>query len=92
MKENKRPYGVTQEILYTLCMLAWKLCSEYLPKFTSLKAFYTEAFIADAQQAVRDAKQLPTSNQTKTFCKNARINYPLLPGRCCLAGRCLKGI
>ena len=91
MKENKRPYGVTQEILYTLCMLAWKLCSEYLPKFTSLKAFYTEAFIADAQQAVRDAKQLPTSNQTKTFCKNARIKLSASTRQMLLSWKMLKG-
>jgi len=73
MKKVKRMYGIPQEILYTVCLAAWKLCSENLQKFSALKAFYTEAFIATAVQAVRDARQLPESRETIAARTVARI-------------------
>jgi hypothetical protein len=74
MKTFKKHYSIPQEILYTICVAAWKLCSRNLAKFTTLKAFYTEAFIADAVQGIQDAKKLPESVQTISARKEARIN------------------
>lgn len=74
MKTVKKTYSTTQEILYTVCLAAWKLCSDNLAKFTALKAFYTEPFVTNAVQAVNDAKQLPESRVTIAGRKEARIN------------------
>ena len=74
MKSNNNAYSTSQEILYTVCTAAWNMCSNHLQKFAALKAFYTEAFIADLLQAVQDAKDLPESRQTIGGCKEARIN------------------
>lgn len=74
MKSNNNAYSTSQEILYTVCTVAWNLCKDHLQKFAALKPFYTEAFIADALQAVKDAKDLPESRQTIAGCKLARIN------------------
>ena len=74
MKSKKTQYGIPQEILYTVCLAAWKLCGQNLAKFSALKAFYTEAFVANALQAVKDAKQLPESLTTLAARKEARIN------------------
>lgn len=74
MKKNKKNYGVPQEILYTVCVAAWKLCDQNLSSFTALKAFYSETFVANALQAVKDAKQLPESLTTISARKEARIN------------------
>ncbi|MGH2647671.1 MAG: carboxypeptidase regulatory-like domain-containing protein [Ginsengibacter sp.] len=74
MKQQKVNYGVPQEILYSVCLAAWNLCSQYLDQFTALKAYYTGAFVTDALQAVQDAKQLPESRQTVAYRKEARIN------------------
>ena len=67
-------YTISQEILYTVCFTAWNLCRQNLPKFTSLKALYTQAFITGALEAVQAAKQLPESLQTIAWRKEARIN------------------
>ena len=74
MREIKRMWGIPQEILYTICVAAWNMCSQNLLKFSSHSPLYTEAFIADALQAVQDAKQLPESRQTIAFRKEARVN------------------
>lgn len=74
MKTTKRTYSTPQEILYTVCLAAWNLCSQYLRKFTDLSPFYTEAFIADSVQAVQDAKNIPASRQTIAYRKEALIN------------------
>lgn len=74
MKTNKQKFGIPQEILYTVCQAAWKLCSQNLEKFTNLKSFYTEVFVADAKQKVQDAKNLPDIIQTTEARKEARIN------------------
>jgi hypothetical protein len=74
MKNFKTIYGIPQEILYTVCIAAWKLCSANLTKFTALKAFYTEAFVTNALTAVRAAKDLPEIRQTIAARKEARIN------------------
>jgi len=74
MKNIQKNYGIPQEILYTVCVAAWKLCRQNLPSFTTLKAFYTEAFVASALQAVKDAKKLPESLTTISARKEARIN------------------
>lgn len=73
MKNFKRTYGIPQEILYTVCQAAWNLCGQNLQKFTNLKAFYTETFVANAKQMVLDAKNLPDIIQTIAFRKEARI-------------------
>ena len=77
MKNFKRTYGIPQEILYTVCQAAWNLCSQNLQRFTNLKAFYTEAFVTNALQAVQDAKNLPDVIQTTAVRKEARINLSL---------------
>jgi len=74
MKKNKKNYGIPQEILYTVCVAAWKLCGQNLPSFTALKAFYSETFVANALQAVNDAKQLPEILTTISARKVARIH------------------
>src|SRR5665213_3436532 len=74
MKTNKKNYGIPQEILYTVCVAAWKLCSQNLSRFTALKAFYSESIVANALQAVKDAKKLPESLTTISARKEARIN------------------
>lgn len=74
MNKIQNNYGTPQEILYSVCLAAWNLCSQNLAKFTELKAFYNEAFIAAALQAVQDAKDLPQSRQTVAARKEARIN------------------
>ncbi|KAA9036504.1 carboxypeptidase regulatory-like domain-containing protein [Ginsengibacter hankyongi] len=74
MKTSKNNYSAPQEILYSVCNAAWYLCSQYLTRFTALNAFYTEAFVANALQAVQDAKALPDSRQTLAARKEARIN------------------
>ena len=73
MKQIKVKYGVSQEILYTICKTAWDLCSSYLTQFTNLKAYYTADFITASKQAVDDAKALPSTVQTVTDRKAARI-------------------
>ena len=74
IKIKKNSYSIPQEILYTVCLVAWNLCSQNLQKFSNLKSFYTKAFIAAAVKAVQVAKQLPESRQTIADCKEARIN------------------
>jgi hypothetical protein len=74
MKRTKSNNGVPQEILYSVCLAAWNLCSQNLAKFTALKAFYTEAFIDQALAAVQAAKDLPQIVQTLAYRKEARIN------------------
>ncbi len=74
MKETKSQYSTPQEILYSVCLAAWNLCSDNIKRFTALKAFYTEVFIANAMAAVQAAKQLPESRQTLAARKEARIN------------------
>jgi hypothetical protein len=74
MKTFKKDYSIPQEILYTICIAAWKLCSQNLAKFMALKAFYTEAFIADAVLAIQNAKKLPETVETISARKEARIN------------------
>ena len=74
MNKTKNNYGVPQEILYSVCLAAWNLCSQNLAKFTALKAFYTEAFITEALAAVQTAKDLPQIVQTLAYRKEARIN------------------
>ncbi len=74
MSQTKKTYGTPQEILYSVCLAAWNLCSQSLQKFTDLKAFYTAVFITDAVQAVEAAKALPESRVTISYRKEARIN------------------
>jgi hypothetical protein len=74
MKKNQRTYSTPQEILYTVCLAAWNLCSQNLLKFSTLRSFYTKAFISGAVNAVQAAKQLPSTRQTIAGCKEARIN------------------
>jgi hypothetical protein len=74
MKTNKKIYSISQEILYTVCIAAWKLCSLKLTNFSALKAFYTEAFVANAMQAVKEAQQLPQSRATIEARTEARVN------------------
>ena len=74
MKNFKSFYSVPQEILYTVCLAAWNLCSGNLAKFAAFKALYTEAFVTDALDAVQSAKDLPDSIQTIAARKLARIN------------------
>lgn len=74
MKELNKGYNIPQEILYTVCLAAWNLCGSNLQKFACLKAYYTEAFIAEAVQAVEAAKELPDLRQTSAARKEARIN------------------
>ena len=77
MKQKKMTYSTPQEILYTVCIAAWDLCSQNLAKFNSLKAFYTKAFITSAVKAVQAAKQLPESRQTIAGRKEARVNLAI---------------
>ena len=74
MKKESKRYSIPQEILYSVCLTAWKLCSDNREEFAKLKAYYTEAFIADAIEAVVKAKQLPDLVQTSSERKRARIN------------------
>ena len=74
MKKNERTYSTPQEILYTVCLAAWNLCSQNLLKFSTLRSFYTKAFISGAVNAVQAAKQLPSTRQTIAGRKEARIN------------------
>ena len=74
MNKTKARYGVPQEILYSVCLAAWNLCSQNLAKFTALKAFYTEVFITEALGIVQAAKELPPIVQTMAARKEARIN------------------
>jgi hypothetical protein len=73
MKSLNKKYNISQEILYTVCLAAWNLCNRNLQKFADLKAYYTEAFIADAVEAVKAAKQLPGLCQTSSARQEARI-------------------
>lgn len=73
MKDLKKNYDTPQEILYTICITAWNLCNEYLSQFAALKAYYTGDFITASKQAVQDAKALPSTVQTITNRKAARI-------------------
>jgi hypothetical protein len=73
MKSKKCKYSTPQEILYSVCLAAWNLCSQNLSRFSALKAYYTEAYIASAVQAVQDARQLPESLQSIAARKEARI-------------------
>lgn len=77
MKTVKKNYSTPQEILYTVCIAAWNLCSQNLLKFSALKAFYTDAFIANAVLEVQNAKQLPESLETISAKKEARINLAI---------------
>src|SRR5690606_18566209 len=72
--KTKNHYSVPQEILYSVCLAAWNLCSQNLAKFTALKAFYTEAFITQSLAAVQAAKDLPSLVQTLAYRKEVRIN------------------
>jgi hypothetical protein len=74
MKNLKIKYSTPQEILYSVCLAAWTLCSQYLSRFTDLKAFYTAPFVAGMFDAIQAAKQLPGSRQTTAARKVARIN------------------
>jgi len=74
MSKTKNHYSVPQEILYSVCLAAWNLCSQNLAKFTALKAFYTEAFITQSLAAVQAAKDLPSLVQTLAYRKEVRIN------------------
>jgi Carboxypeptidase regulatory-like domain len=71
---TRAQYNTPKEVLYSVCMAAWNLCSEHRQKFTGLKPLYTSAFVAGAIDAVQAAKQLPESLQTLATCKVARIN------------------
>jgi hypothetical protein len=74
MIQRKRAYTIPEEILYTVCIAAWNLCRQHLSKFTSLKAYYTQAFITNALGAVQAAKQLSEIRQSIAVRKEARIN------------------
>jgi len=74
MKEVNKRYTIPQEILYSVCLAAWKLCRSNLGEFAGLKGYYTEAFIADAMEAVMKARQLPDLGQTLAARTEARIN------------------
>ena len=74
MKKLKPEYGISQEILYTICLSAWVLCEQYLTQFAALKAYYTLDFISIAQLGVQDAKAMPSTVQTVTSRKAARID------------------
>jgi len=73
MKSKLRVYSTAEEILYTICLAAWNLCTEYLAQFAALKAIYTEAYIAAAIQEVEDAKKLPQLFQIVADRQEARI-------------------
>lgn len=73
MKQLNKEYNIPQEILYTVCLNAWNLCGKNLPKFAALKGYYTEAFIAEAMEAVQAAKQLMGLLQTSSTRKEARL-------------------
>ncbi len=74
MKKALQKYSTSQEILYTICIAAWNLCSGFLTRFANLKAYYTADFIAASIQAVNDAKAMPSTVQTITDRKAARIS------------------
>lgn len=74
MKKIVRIYSTPQEILYTVCLAAWELCSQNLSKFNALKAYYTKAFVTNSLKAVQAAKLLPETRQTIAGRKEARIN------------------
>ena len=74
MKEEQSNYGTSQEVLYSVCLAAWNLCSNNLQQFTDLKAFYTSTYVADAIQRVDDARLLPDALQTRAARKEARID------------------
>ena len=73
MKELKKNYDTSQEILYTTCTAAWNLCNQYIMQFATLKPYYTAGFITAMKQAVLNAKALPSIVQTITGRKAARI-------------------
>ena len=73
MTENNKKYNIPQEILYSVCLAAWKLCNENREKFARFKGYYTEAFIAEAIASVENAKRLPALTQTNAGRKIARI-------------------
>lgn len=91
MNNPQRNYGIPQVTLYSICTSAWNLCNANLQKFTDLKGFYTEAFIADAQAQVQAAKLLPSSTQTVSFCRTARINLSNSTSQVLSNWRVLKG-
>jgi hypothetical protein len=73
MKKSVQNYGTSQEMLYTICMAAWKLCNQYLAQFAALKPYYTADFITASKQSILNAKELPSSLQTITDRKAAHI-------------------
>ncbi len=73
MNKPKHLYGIPQEILYTICNAAWNLCSNYLSQFANLKGYYTSDYIAASILAVQNAKAMPSTVQTVTDRKAARI-------------------
>lgn len=73
MIKNKKLFDCSQEVLYLVCMAGWNLCTQFLANFTAFRAVYTPAFIADAIQAVQDAKVLIPSRTTVGYRKLSRI-------------------
>lgn len=52
----KRQHNASEEMLYTVCELAWSKVKELLPQFSDFKPRYTTAFVDDALAAVAAAK------------------------------------
>jgi len=74
MKEKNKRYNVPQEILYSVCLSAWNVCSENIEKFAGFKGYYTKTFIAEAVESVEKARELPGICQNKAGRKEARIH------------------
>ena len=56
--EIKKLFNCAQVLLYIIAEMGWDYCLEFNRKFGEYKGKYTPQYVADAQQAIRDAKDI----------------------------------
>lgn len=77
MSKTNKTFSCSQEVLYLVCTAGWNLCSKFLTLFTAFRAIYTDTYVADNLQAVKDAQDLTPSLQSigdRTLVRTACVN------------------
>ena len=69
----KNIFSCPQEILYTIAIMGWTFCRQFIKDFNMFKSKYTDAFIDAAIARVDTAKAMVTNRQRSALAKEARI-------------------
>jgi hypothetical protein len=79
---TNKSYNCSQQELYTICRLGWQSCNQHLANFSAFKARYTAPYIAERQEEVEAAANLPDEQARTSDSEVFRIQLEQLAATC----------